>query len=111
LSIIKHVTLQKSVAHDFQYNPRIYLDHPRLSQRWLFWDIMPCSSPKLNRCFGENIWLSKVIRQHNENGFQSINTPQTKFYFLPLCRVLTREVNAVTELVQEQLRVSRKLEE
>jgi hypothetical protein len=24
LSIIKHVTLQKIVAHDFQYDPRIY---------------------------------------------------------------------------------------
>ena len=30
LSIIKHVTLQKIVAHDFRYDPRIYAlsEHP-----------------------------------------------------------------------------------
>ena len=27
LSIIKHVTLQKIVAHDFRYDPRTYLLH------------------------------------------------------------------------------------
>ena len=26
MSIIKHVTLQKIIAHDFRYDPRIYLE-------------------------------------------------------------------------------------
>jgi hypothetical protein len=41
----------------------------------------------------------------------SVNTLPRKRFPWGLCRVLIREVNAVTELVQGQLRVSRKLEE
>ena len=34
MSIIKHITLQKNVAHDFRYDPRIILLFGLTSYRW-----------------------------------------------------------------------------
>ena len=41
MSIIKHVTLRKIVAHDFRYDPRSIVDVPKCSNMWFVFLIHP----------------------------------------------------------------------
>ena len=73
MTIMKHVTLQKILAHDFRYDPRMLPDVCMRSEKADLREIVKMSLP-----FKYRLHLSRVlIRRHNAAQLQLVLSPAT----------------------------------